>query len=247
MKIHVVNLDRTPERLQEFLQLNAHLPEIVRFRAVDGLMLDLPAMARRGDIAGPLLELYTRGAIGNVMSHASLWSHAVATNQMMTICDDDTIFNHHFIAEAEALLARLPADWDWISWGWNFDAVMQMEFLPGTSHCAVLPDQDRMRAGVDVFQRQPVAPRAFRLRQAFGTPCYTISPKGARAFKALCWPIREMRLRLPTSPGEMLNVGIDVMVSNAYPKTRSYVSFPPLVITKNEAHKSTVQRPGGAV
>jgi hypothetical protein len=38
------------------------------------------------------------------------------------------------------------------------------------------------------------------------------------------------------------NVGIDVAMNAAYPIMKSYVSFPPLVITKNERHRSTIQK-----
>jgi glycosyl transferase, family 25 len=240
MKIHVVNLDRTPNRLQEFLQINAHLTDLERFPAIDGLTLDLNTMSQRNEIDPSLLEIYTKGAVGNVMSHLALWRQSIVTNQPMTICDDDTIFNHDFTNTAQATLDRLPAGWDWISWGWNFNTFMQMDFLPGTTPCTLVPDQQRMRSGIVNFQQQTIEPRAFRLLQAFGTPCYTISPKGARAFLDRCWPIRKMRLVMPM--GYFLdNVGIDVMLSAAYPLTESYVSFPPLVVTKNEMDKSTVQ------
>jgi hypothetical protein len=49
-----------------------------------------------------------------------------------------------------------------------------------------------------------------------------------------------MRLSMPM--GYFLdNVGIDVMTAMAYPLTQSFVCFPPLVISKNEIDKSTVQ------
>jgi len=35
------------------------------------------------------------------------------------------------------------------------------------------------------------------------------------------------------------NFDISVTMSNAYPRTNSFVSFPPVVITKNERDKST--------
>jgi glycosyl transferase family 25 len=117
---------------------------------------------------------------------------------------------------------------------------MQMDFLPGTTPCTLVPDQQRMRMGVGAFQEQIIAPVAFTLLQAMGVPCYTISPKGARVFRARCWPIRRMRLSMPM--GYFLdNVGVDVMTAMAYPLTQSFVCFPPLVLTTNEIDKSTVQ------
>jgi hypothetical protein len=73
-----------------------------------------------------------------------------------------------------------------ISWGWNFNTFMQMDFLPGTTPCTLVPDQKRMRMGVGAFQEQVIAPVAFPLLQAFGLPCYTISPtKKLTGFA--CW------------------------------------------------------------
>jgi glycosyl transferase family 25 len=240
MRIHVINLDRGADRLEAFRRLNAHLRDVVRFPAVDGMRLDLLGMTRHGDMDPALLEIYTRGAVGNVMSHLALWEQAIADDAVLTICEDDSIFNRNFVATAQALIARLPAGWDWISWGWNFNSFMQMDFLPGVTPCTLVPQQKRMRMGVEAFQAQVIAPAAFPLLQAFGLPCYTISPKGAREFRARCWPIRQMRLTMPM--GYFLdNVGIDVMTSMAYPVTQSFVCFPPLVISKNEADKSTVQ------
>jgi GR25 family glycosyltransferase involved in LPS biosynthesis len=243
MLIHVLNLDRTPDRLREFLAVNDHLGEFARFPAIDGETLDLAALVQGGAIEAGVLQTYTRGAIGAALSHVALWTQAIESQEVMTICEDDAIFNRHFVEAAQSVIARLPPDWDSIAWGWNFDAQITMDFLPGVSLCIVACDQEQMRAGAAAFQQQVLSPQPIRLLRSFGAVCYSVSPKGAAAMKSLCFPIREMRVLFPGINGmrELPNLGTDVMMSNAYSQTQSFVAFPPLVINKNERSKSTVQ------
>ncbi|HEV2335927.1 MAG TPA: glycosyltransferase family 25 protein [Stellaceae bacterium] len=243
MLIHVLNLDRTPDRLQEFLAVNDHLGELARSSAIDGQALDVPALVESGVIEEGVLRTYTRGAIGAALSHVALWTRAIEAQQIMTICEDDAIFNRHFVDAAQSVMARLPADWDLIAWGWNFDAQIAMDFLPGVSICVVGCDQDQMRTGVATFRQQVFSPQPIRLLRSFGAVCYSVSPKGAQALKSLCFPIREMHVVFPGPSGlrELPNLGVDVMMANAYSQTQSFVAFPPLVITKNERAKSTIQ------
>lgn len=243
MLIHVLNLDRTPDRLREFLAVNDHLGDLARFPAIDGQALDVPALVDSGAIEQGVLETYTRGAIGAALSHVALWTQAIEAHEVLTICEDDAIFNRYFVDAAQSVIARLPPDWDLIAWGWNFDAQIAMDFLPGVSICVVGCDQDQMRASVSTFQQQVISPQPIRLLRSFGAVCYSVSPRGAEALKSLCFPIREMRVVFPGPSGlrELPNLGIDVMMSNTYSQTQSFVAFPPLVITKNERAKSTIQ------
>jgi len=219
----------------------------VRSSAIDGQALDVPALVESGVIEKGVLQTYTRGAIGAALSHVALWTRAIEAQQVTTICEDDAIFNRHFVEAAEGVMARLPADWDLIAWGWNFDAQIALDFLPGVSVCVVECDQDQMRAGVATFQQQVFSPQPIRLLRSFGAVCYSVSPKGAETLKSLCFPIRQMRVVYPGAGGlrELPNLGIDVMMSNAYPQTRSFMAFPPLVITKNEGATSTIQTADG--
>ena len=243
MLIHVLNLDRTPERLREFFALNDHLDDVARFPAIDGQALDVQALVESGTIEKGVLSTYTRGAIGAALSHRALWTRAIESREITTICEDDAIFNRHFVDTAQRVMALLPADWDLIAWGWNFDAQIAMDFLPGVSVCVVGCDQDQMRANFTAFQEQIFSPQPIRLLRSFGAVCYSVSPKGAESLKSLCFPIREMRVLFPGPAGlrELPNLGVDVMMSNAYSQTQSFVSFPPLVVTKNEQAKSTIQ------
>ena len=112
-------------------------------------------------------------------------------------------------------------------WGWNFDAALLIELLPGVSTALVRCDEDQLRLNAHEFSNLSLSPKVFRLLLAFGVPCYSVSPQGARKLKEHCFPIREMSVRLPGTQWKnlhsntiMLNIGLDVMMAHAYPQLR---------------------------
>ncbi len=234
MRVHLINLDRSTDRLAAFKSANGHLEDVCRVSAVDGNALDLSALIRDGTIEKGIIKHYRKGGLGLVLSHALLWDKAITTGEALTICEDDAIFNHHYGQSAQAVIDTAPPDWDLIMWGWNFDSVLAFEVIDGVSHCAAVFDQDRMRENVLGFQRQVLSPQRYKLLQVFGTICYSVSPKGAQRLKALCMPVRDMTVYFPPMDRSLPNYGIDIMMCNAYPRINAFVSVPPLVLTRNE-------------
>jgi GR25 family glycosyltransferase involved in LPS biosynthesis len=258
LQIYVVNLDRSPERLSEFCNVNRNLSATVsRYPAIDGRALDLDALVRQGlatkDIVSP--DMFSIGALGCAMSNIALWDKAIGSGQSLTVCEDDAIFNDRFGPCAQGVLKTLPPDWDIIFWGFNFDMFLSFELLPGVSHATTMFDQDRMRANVEAFQKQVITPQAFRLLWAFGTCCYSISPKGAATLKKKILPLAprvtpfpEGANAYPYSPA-WRHVGIDNAINAVHREINSFVCFPPLVVSKNELASSTVQthKPVGSI
>lgn len=252
MLIHLINLDRSKDRLATFVDVNKHLTTVARVAAIDGETLDVPSLVAQGIIAEGLVskEFYTRGALGAAFSHISLWQAAIETNQSLTVAEDDAIFHRQFETLAPQVMERLPPDWDLISWGWNFDFYMSFEMLPGVSHSLAQFDQDRMRANVEAFQSQDVDPRSFKLIWQFGIPCYTVSPKGAAALVSKSLPLEPVTVALPSGLRAQMgfdyfkNVGIDTVMNGAWSELNAFVCFPPLVISKNERANSTIQPRG---
>src|SRR3954465_5151337 len=109
MRIHLINLDRTPERLAEFTTLNRHLGDVMRLPAVDGQLVDRAPLVERGVIEPGLA--YTDGALGNSLSHFALWDRATGDGEPLTLIEDDRITNRRFETDAEELLGKLPPDW----------------------------------------------------------------------------------------------------------------------------------------
>jgi glycosyl transferase family 25 len=241
MLIHLINLDRSTERLAEFRAANPQLENLRRFPAIDGYQQEISSLVADGTFETGVADGYTPGALGAALSHLALWQEAIERSEALTVCEDDAIFNRHFMPAAERVIGALPPDWDFILWGWNFDSWLLFDLLPGVSPCLCGFDEEQMRAAVGGFQDQAVTPQPFRLQRALGIPCYSVSAKGARALKAACLPLARIKVFFPGLNRHLPNFGIDVMMNNAYPKISAFVSFPPLVITRNEIRKSTVQ------
>jgi GR25 family glycosyltransferase involved in LPS biosynthesis len=240
MRVSFLNLERSPERLALFLANNPHLTDACRVAAVDGRTL-LRDELYRSNALHPDVDTYTDGALGCAFSHLMQWGVAAQQGTVITIAEDDAIFHHDFEAKATELLASLPPDWDIVQWGWNFDSVLSFELLPGVSPCVGIFDQASLRANTEAYQKLPVKPVGYRLQRSFGTVCQSISPAGAHKLLNHCLPIRRMDVFYPLLNRTLPNTGIDSMMNELYPRINAYVSFPPLVITKNEHEISTVQ------
>ena len=220
--------------------MNSHMPDIQRFSAIDGSSLDRHALVDQRTIEPELP--YTDGALGCALSHIFFWEAARDEKAEITVCEDDAIFNESFLEQAPKLIRSLPTDWDLVMWGWNFDSILWFDLMPGISPCLAVFDQEQMRKGVQDFQNRRFSPQLFRLLRAFGTVCYTVSATGARKLLQKGLPLRPFTVSFPSINPQFPNNGIDIVMNDIYPTLQAYVSFPPLVITKNEHAASTVRR-----
>jgi len=244
MDIHLINLDRSGDRLEEFRRLNGAVPvNFIRSPAVDGSQIDRTRLVDEKRLDPVVSPYYTPGALGCALSHLALWQRAIETQETVTICEDDVIFNRRFADDAGTALAALGSEWDLVMWGWNFNSYLTFRMLPGVSPCCATFDQQTMLAGLETFREQQIDFRLFWLLRSFGTPCYSISPKGAGILSEHCLPLRPMPVYFPGLQRTVPNIGIDIMMNDAYPRINAMVSFPPLVIVKNEHSTSTVLSP----
>ncbi len=238
----VINLDRTPERMQWFRQTNPHLEDVTRFSAVDGATIDREVLLREGVFVGPIA--YTDGAIGAALSHLRLWDTAASRKSYITVFEDDAIIHQDFMTLAPAILAECFSDWDIVLWGWNFDAALSFDIFPEVP-CFSRFSQSNLRANWAKIQNYAMRrPPLYRLHCGFGTVGYSISPAGARKLAGLVFPIRPFRYRHPVANLEIENVGIDCALTAIYDSVNAYACIPPLVITKNEHELSTIQKRG---
>ena len=238
MLINLINLDRSPDRLAEFTRNNSFLPQIRRFSGIDGKALDLAALVAQGALAPD--TPWSVGAIGSSLSHVRLWEEAIETRRAVTICEDDVVFNRHFTTASRALLHALPAGWDFVLWGWNFDVYTAYELVRGAGTCIAHLDQNSLANGLAEFQAQRFTPQPFRLIRAFGQPCYTISPRGAAALRQACLPLRAATVQLPEVGGHVVAQDVGVLAPGVYPSINAYLCWPPLAATPNDPTRSTV-------
>ena len=241
MQMRVINLNRSQDRLAGFRARNPARDDIVRFPAIDGSQADRGRLIAT-EVLSPDLE-YTDGALGCALSHLMQWRDVIQSDAMLTIVEDDTILAANFVEEASRLLDLLPSDWEYVMWGYNFDAAVTFDLLPGYTPCQAVFDQDASRRSSQNFSCETVDSRLFRLFGAFGTACYSISPRGARRLLDFCLPLRPMMVQHPSLPGPLPNTGIDSMIAKLWPSMQAFVAVPPLAITDNEHAISTVQVP----
>ena len=237
-EIQVISLLRSVLKRSTFVEQNKNIPHLF-VNAVDGLGLTKLQLSNE-ELFEPGLP-YTAGAFGCALSHLLLWKQAIATNKHITIAEDDAIFRNDFIDTQKKILASIPTNWDIVLWGWNFDSILSFNVMPGVSPAVTVFNQEQLRASIPSFKEIHTEPAAFKLDKLFGIPAYTISPKGAKKFKALCFPLKNFTLNAPLINGNIPNYGIDIAMCNIYQSTDSYVCFPPLVVTKNDHSISSIQ------
>jgi glycosyl transferase family 25 len=236
VSVYVINLDRDQERLQTFSTINAGTAEFIRFSAVDGRKADRAALEQEGVIASNLT--YNNGQLGCALSHIALWRAAVAQNLMITVVEDDAILSRNFERARDRFLRELPPEWAIVLWGWNFDRSVWAEIPEGVAKAVVQFDQDELRKNIDVFRRSEVGHAPIRLRHAFGSMAYSVSPGGAAALLKMCLPLARQFIRFEGFGIGIPNNGIDCMMVGAYLKLKAYVCMPPLVVSENRQDNS---------
>ncbi len=238
MELVVLNFDRSTERLAQFRRDNPSHADIRRFSAVDGRTLDRAEMQACGVLSPELL--YGDGALGSALSHLGQWQHAAQTGRPITVLEDDAVLCGNFREEAARLLASLPAGWDFVLWGYNFDTFLTYHILPGLSSCTATFDQERLRRTIGTFHTVAVTATLYRLVCALGIPGYTISPQGAMRLLRACLPLRPAQSFYPGLNQWFGHRSIDFMLNTLHETHATYVAVPPLVVSANEASTSTV-------
>jgi GR25 family glycosyltransferase involved in LPS biosynthesis len=241
VQIHYINLDRRKDRNESLLRTNAGIAEFHRSAAVEGTRLRTEDLIRDGVIHEPL-KAFTPGTLGSALSHKKLWDYAIARAAPVTIAEDDVVLNKHFADKAAATLTKLPADWDVMLWGWNFDSILHVEVIEGIKDTIMTFDSTKLESKLLEFQTKNYDVQPLRLLNAFGIMCYTLSPKGARLLGEVCFPLRNEVVTVPGLKRRLLSFTIDVTMNKYYRSLRSYVCFPPLAWSENDKSQSDNQR-----
>jgi GR25 family glycosyltransferase involved in LPS biosynthesis len=240
MRVHLINLDRDVDRLTKFCQINAHLTEIIRPRAIPGRELDPETLVSLGYISPGLR--YNYASLGNAHSHVQLWKKAVETGSVITVAEDDAIFSLYACEASKEIIDYLPDDWDFIQWGWNYDAFLWVEIPAGVSACKIICDQDELRANIEHFRSTAMRSAPLRLRHSFGIMAYTVSPKGAAQLMRLCLPLRNMLIEFPGYGVVIENRTIDAMMNYAYRHMKAFICVPPIAVSENRSETSNTRR-----
>lgn len=237
---HVINLERTPDRLRKFALNNPSIP-IRRFPAIDGALLDRDALIRDGIIQES--NRYSASALGNLMSHVTLWRQCVSEGTTYHIAEDDALLDPDFMDRAPAMLASLGL-WDICYWGWNFDWPVRVNLSATVRNVVMAFDQDDLRRQIRLFRRSETTPSLVRLQSCAGIACYSITPRGAANLLEKCLPVGTTPARAVVKPWE--NTALDVEMSRHHAGLLSFACLPPLAFVLNDNSTYTERATSGS-
>jgi GR25 family glycosyltransferase involved in LPS biosynthesis len=226
-QVHVINLDRSTGRLENFRKRNPHLTDFLRVTAIDGTTVDKTQLVSDGTITDDLA--YSPGSLGCALSHVNLWKKAVSENRIVTIFEDDVICSLYFREESARILSKFANHWDVIQWGANFYPLFS--WLDFGFSKAKLEFYDRHFSEDPVkFQSAKYSSHLIRVAHSFGTLAYSVSPKGAGLLLEYCLPLRNRIIPFPGTGVRLNDTGIDCPMCGAYSSMQAFLCIPPLVI-----------------
>ena len=245
--LHVISLDRTPERFADFVGRN-RIPgiNIVKHPAIDGQSIDRQDLINLGVISPDLIFIDT--AVACALSHMQCWQLAVETGQTVLVCEDDAVLHRDFVGLYRNFIHQVP-NVDLLYWGFNLD--MHVGYLvPGFGEVLTIFRESHFadQANVAQFQTSTFNVNMHRLTRIFGALCYSISPKCAAFLLAECLPMVNDSggFTMPNGVGqresyEFHSWGIDMhMGMFKVQNLESYVVVPPIVISPNDKTVSTI-------
>ncbi len=202
-------------------------------------MVNREELVKQGILTGE--PDYTPGALGVFLSHVEQWKTCVRTGEVMTVVEDDAIISEEFESCSQSLIESVGPDWDVIYWGWNFDAYLWVDLLPGVCPAVIETFQNLLRDRVECFQSQRIPRQLFKILHLFGMVCYSVTPRGAQAMLDFCLPLRPMLVSFRDFEVRVENNGVDYMLNAILPDLRGFVCMAPLVVTENRHENSTVR------
>ncbi|MCE2574441.1 glycosyltransferase family 25 protein [Komagataeibacter sp. FNDCR2] len=233
-----INRDKDQKRREIFLKNNSHLSNIKRFSAIDGNTINREELISRGIITEDCI--YINSAIGNALSHISLWNGVVESGKSACIFEDDAVLCHNFEEQYENILKNIGSDWEIILFGYNTDAMLYLDVVPSILEGIFTFDDVKFKKNIGQFSSQNITTQPIKLREAFGLCGYAISPKGAARLTNAIIPLRAMELHIKIVNGLYKNGSLDNFLCAAYREMDAYCCVPPLCVSENDKSLSTM-------
>ncbi len=234
----VLTLPRTPHRLDAFIAQNRQVGfEVQVCQAIDGQ--DLP---REELVAAGLIDAnmtWPVGAIGNALSHRSIWKQCIAKQQPLIALEDDCIIAPH-AQETLAALLRHVDDWDIVLLGYNTNSAVDLKLSASIDFLGHFSAKHPDESAIATTLEEARSSRLFRLNNAFGMCGYVISPVGAARMLQACFPLRDETVLIPSLRRGVISTSLDGLANGFYRNLNAYACFPPLALSTNDLSQSTV-------
>jgi len=232
LEINVINLPQAKVRKEAFLAANSHKGLCYAFaEGVDSETLDFEQLKEQN-----LIEAKTTFRTpGCGLAHRNLWLKCAQTKRPMIICEDDVILRKDFRTQFLASVNAIPADWEILLLGYNFDGIIDVDIIPGVEHLGGHFVKKKLGPPeLQSFQNARFQVIVWPLLNAFGTPAYAISPSGARYLLEHVFPLRNCPVTIPSQGRTVLAYTFDTIMNALYCKMKAYACVPPIAISPNE-------------
>jgi GR25 family glycosyltransferase involved in LPS biosynthesis len=248
LRVFVINLDRSPERLEQFLADNT-MPglEFVRVVGIEGQTLDRSDLVKRNIIAADLL--YSNNSVGCSLSHLNCWQQIIKEGKTAVVCEDDAILRKDFVA-LHRQFGALVEQQDIVFWSYSFGLHMTYE-VPGLGEFNLIGDEKHLGSAERVaeFQAATVPTALYRPRRIWGLACYTITPRGAERLLKLVLPLRNGKIDVSYRSGlwaepvscSFPNLSLDTDVGLIHiDQIMARVAVPPIAVHRAGDNVSTI-------
>ncbi len=246
MKAVVISLSHRVDRRDQFETWNRaqplkfhYLPAADGHRVGRQRLVELGLLADAENNFGP-------GALGNAVSHATLWRECADGREPFLILEDDACLRGDFWKHAKPMLERYIGSCDLMTFGYNTDSVVALGGPDGVISAMRFDESVKKRPGYfDTFSRlHDVRPNLFRCGQFWGLLAYAISPAGARALLASCLPLSSREtVSLIGTERTVRPYGMDSMINLALQqgRLRAMACYPALALGPNSQATSDIQ------
>lgn len=241
---YVLNLERRPDRRATFEQLNQRDGISFEFlAAVDGQHLSRAQLIQAG-LLHERADHFSAGDLGCALSHRLAWQRCLETDAPSLVFEDDAILRGDFVEGVTDVLDRLPAGWDIVLLGYNFDSVVDVEIVPGidlqSRFSLHFPSEEHLQR----FREERQEPVVLPLNNGFGACGYALAPSGAKQLLNLCFPLAGLSIGVPALNRILAPTGtIDAIMNAHYRRMTAFCVIPPLVLSPNNQHDSDARKP----
>ncbi|WP_338333301.1 glycosyl transferase [Acetobacter sp. LMG 32666] len=225
-----ISSDAATSQTERFLQLNAHVPDLVRSTGMSEQALDIQAMQQMNLISAECL--FSRAAFAQALSHVSLWGNVAQHQTPAHVFESNAVLCANFEAESTRILASLPQDWDFVLWGNTPGSTVQFDVLPELALFTGAVQPPYSARGAGALSEMEVSSLAFPLLATQSVSGYAISPTGADKLIKACLPLTSTTVPAanPQDGGTPAQTLAQLM-SLQYSTMKAFVCVPPLCMT----------------
>ena len=233
--IYGISLDKQSQRCIDFLKDNTHL-NIKIIKGINGADLSKNKVISSGLATKSLLEtgLLTAGALGNAESHRKIWRSIVSDNKPALILEDDVITHKNIIEFINGNYAFLNTI-DSIFFTINTDSILETVSPQGLSKVTSFHPQHPTKEWINIALNHTHLNQiiAEKFCKGFSTAAYFLTPKGAKNFLELVFPLNTEPVYIPFISPKMLPITMDRSCNKFYAKMNIFITIPFLAYTPN--------------